>query len=229
MPHHHSLVYYALRYYGSFLSFSSIFIVDRKCYYYHYDRHIIHQSPTTTITSCSFLFLLFYIVTAVAVIPTDWTNLKKVNSKEKKVPFFLPRNPKPVNLQTLHSLYRLNIIIDSTSLVPSFIRFLGGLDYSTIASCKLKRKIQPLELSYISLKQDRQDVDATKIHPFALIRHVYPRFPHPVFLSRSSTISGQNKFFIRPSSENCPSSPSLKLCHVSLSCLTEAVLLLIPP
>jgi hypothetical protein len=114
-----------------FFSFSFIFIVDRKCYYYHYHRHIIHQSPTTTtsITSCSFLFLLFYIVSAVAVIPKCWTNLKKKTIPKKRKYFFLPGNqpPNPRISKShsfyLSSVYRLNIIISTQLLLsPSFIQ-----------------------------------------------------------------------------------------------------------
>jgi len=79
------------------------------------------------------LFLLFYIVTAVAVavIPTYWSNLKK----RKESTFFLPSNPqtrKSPNSQNLLFLFffctdSTSSFIDSTQLLtlPPFIQFFG--------------------------------------------------------------------------------------------------------
>jgi len=92
------------------------------------------------------LFLLFYIVTAVAVavIPTYWSNLKK----EKKVHFFCQATPKPANLQTHKTFFfyfssvpiqhhHLLTQLNSSPCLRSF-NFLGGFGYSTIANCKLE-------------------------------------------------------------------------------------------
>ena len=142
--HHHSLVYYALRCYGSFLS-SSLTVSATKLLPLPSSHH-----PSITNYDYDYYFMLFSFSfpIAVAVIPY-WTNLKKkVNSKEKKVLFFARQPPYTCEspnftsyiLLSLSSVYRLN-----SNLLPCLhsFNFFSGFDYRTIASCTTQIQIQP--------------------------------------------------------------------------------------
>lgn len=109
--HHHSLVYYALRCYGSFLSLSTSSLTVSATTTITIVISSI-QSPTTTtsITSCS--FFSFFISSPPS------SNLKKSQFQRKESTFFCQATPNPANLQ-IHKLHSFFIIFlqctDSTS------------------------------------------------------------------------------------------------------------------
>ena len=158
--HHHSLVYYALRCYGSFLS-SSLTVSATKLLPLPSSHH-----PSITNYDYDYYFMLFSFSfpIAVAVIPY-WTNLKKkVNSKEKKVLFFCQATPLHLRVSKLDKLHSFIFIFSvptklKPSPLPSFIQlFLVVL--ITVRSRVVQRKYKyspKLELLRISNQQTIHD------------------------------------------------------------------------
>jgi hypothetical protein len=133
-PHHHSLVYYALRCYGSFLSLLLLPL----------------PSSHPSITDYDYYFMLFSFSFLYRHRRRRHSNLKKVNSKEKKYFFFARQpptceSPNSQNIPFLfssvpaqHHHYRLN----SSPCLHSF-NFSGVSITVRSRVCKLKRKYSP--------------------------------------------------------------------------------------